>query len=207
MNNTNVDSYLAEGCGRCDKFRTPDCKVHRWTSLLVRLRRLVLDAGLTEEMKWGSPCYTLGGKIVVMLLSLKDHCGLAFYRGSELDDAANLLEAAGPNSQASTQVRFRSMSDLSEREGAVISLLADAIAVERAGARKRTATVEPAVPAEIAERLAADAALQVAWDRLTPGRRRSHIIHVDGAKQPATRARRADACSAFILDGRGFNER
>lgn len=207
MNNTSVESYLAEGCGRCSKFRTPECKVHRWTDLLVRLRKLLLDAVLTEEMKWGSPCYTLGGKNVVMMLSLKDHCGLAFFRGGELEDGAKLLEAAGPNSQASSQVRFRKGSDLTEREGAIVSLLADAMALERAGAKKRTATVEPPLPAELAARLSDDASLKQAWEALTPGRRRSHILHIDGAKQSETRVRRTLACIPKILDGLGFLDR
>lgn len=207
MNNTNVDSYLAEGCGRCDKFRTPDCKVHRWTEPLRLLRGLMQQSGLTEEMKWGAPCYTLGGKNVAMIFALKDHCGVSFFRGAELKAGEGLLESAGENAQASTQFRFRSLQEVHSQQGVLVTLLDEAIQLERAGAKKRVATPEMAMAEELALLLAADAALQAAWETLTPGRRRSHLLHIKGAKQAETRQRRAEGCSTFILDGRGFNER
>ena len=207
MNNTNVDSFLTEGCGRCAKFRTPACKALHWNAPLVALRATLLASGLTEEMKWGFPCYTLGGKNVAMLLALKDHCGVSFFRGAELKAAEGLLESAGENAQASTQFRFRSLQEVQSQQGVLVTLLDEAIQLERAGAKKRVATPEMAMAEELALLLAADAALHAAWEALTPGRRRSHLLHITGAKQAETRVRRAEACSAFILDGRGFNER
>lgn len=207
MNNTNADSFLADGCGRCSKFKTPACKALFWNKPLVALRATLLASGLTEEMKWGVPCYTLGGKNVAMLLAMKEHCAVAFFRGAELDPDGALLESAGENSQASKQLRFRSMDDVKEKQGALVTLLDEAIQLERAGAKKRVATPEMAMAEELALLLAADAALHAAWEALTPGRRRSHLLHITGAKQAETRQRRAEGCVAFVLEGRGFNER
>ena len=207
MNNSNADSFLADGCGRCSKFKTPACKALLWNKPLVALRATLLASGLTEEMKWGFPCYTLGGKNVAMLLALKDHCGVSFFRGAELKAGEGLLESAGENAQASTQFRFRSLQEVQSQQGVLVTLLDEAIQLERAGAKKRVATPEMAMAEELALLLAADAALQAAWEALTPGRRRSHLLHIKGAKQGETRQRRAEGCSSFILDGRGFNER
>jgi uncharacterized protein YdeI (YjbR/CyaY-like superfamily) len=207
MNNTNADSFLADGCGRCSKFKTPACKALLWNKPLVALRATLLASGLTEEMKWGFPCYTLGGKNVAMLMALKDHCGVSFFRGAELKSAEGLLESAGENAQASTQFRFRSLQEVQAQQGVLVTLLDEAIQLERAGARKRTASPEMAMAEELALLLAADAALHAAWEALTPGRRRSHLLHIKGAKQAETRVRRAEGCVAFVLEGRGFNER
>ena len=207
MNNTNVDSFLADGCGRCSKFKTPACKALIWNKPLVALRATLLASGLTEEMKWGFPCYTLGGKNVAMLMALKDHCGVSFFRGAELKAAEGLLESAGENAQASTQFRFRSLQEVQAQQGVLVTLLDEAIQLERAGAKKRVATPEMAMAEELALLLAADAALHAAWEALTPGRRRSHLLHIKGAKQAETRQRRAEGCVAFVLDGHGFNER
>jgi len=207
MNNTNADSFLADGCGRCSKFKTPACKALHWNGPLVALRATLLASGLTEEMKWGFPCYTLGGKNVAMLLAMKEHCAVAFFRGAELKAAEGLLESAGENAQASTQFRFRSLQEVQAQQGVLVTLLDEAIQLERAGAKKRVATPEMAMAEELALLLAADASLNAAWEALTPGRRRSHLLHIKGAKQAETRQRRAESCVAFVLEGRGFNER
>lgn len=207
MNNTNVDSFLTEGCGRCAKFRTPACKALHWNAPLVALRATLLASGLTEEMKWGFPCYTLGGKNVAMLLALKDHCGVSFFRGAELKAAEGLLESAGENSQTSKQFRFRSLQEVQAQRGVLVTLLEEALKLERGGARKRVATPKMAMPDELGALLSADATVRAAWEALTPGRRRSHLLHVSGAKQVETRVRRAEGCVAFVLEGRGFNER
>lgn len=207
INNTTVDSYLRDGCGRCEHFQTPACKVHRWSEVLVALRDLARASGLTETMKWGHPCYTLDGKNVVMIAAFKDWCGLQFMKGAALDDPKGLLEAAGPSSRFVRLLRFRTAADLVARRRAARQFIDAAIALERAGVEVEAPAAAEPVPPELAERLARDAALGRAFAALTPGRRRSHILHIAGAKQPATRARRVDRCATDILAGRGFNER
>lgn len=208
MNTTSVDAYLRDGCGRCDKYQTPDCKVHLWTKPLVALRALVQDTELAEEMKWGSPCYTLDGKNVVMLVSFKEHCALQFFKGALLEDPAGLLESPGPNSHHVRLLKVRTMADVTKHRAAAKRFLAQAIELERAGAKvQKPAAAATALPDELTRRLAAEPALKKAFDALTPGRQRSHVLHISGAKQAETRERRVDRCAEDILAGRGFNER
>ncbi|PKN57532.1 MAG: hypothetical protein CVU56_10375 [Deltaproteobacteria bacterium HGW-Deltaproteobacteria-14] len=207
MNTTSVDAYLADGCGRCDQYQTPQCKVHLWTSALVELRALLVASGLSEEMKWGSPCYTLDGKNVVMLTSFKDHCALSFFKGVLLADERGVLAAPGPNSQAMRLFKFTSRDEVRAQRELVVRYLEEAIALERAGATVTFAASPEPMPAELSAQLAADPALSAAFDALTPGRRRSYILHVSGAKQAKTRAARAERCVPLILAGKGFNER
>lgn len=207
MNTTSVDAYLQDGCGRCDDYQTPRCKVHLWTPMLVELRTLALAAGLTETMKWGSPCYTVGGKNVSMILSFREACGLSFFKGALITDPDGVLERTGPNSNAGRYVKLRSMEDLAARRAQITGFLDQAVALERQGAKVAPRTEREPLPEELGRRMEADPALHAAWDALTPGRQRSHILHVSGAKQADTRDRRAERCAADILEGRGFNER
>ena len=207
MNRTSVDAYLRDGCGRCEHYRTPACKVHRWTAPLEALRALLRSTPLVEEMKWGAPCYTLDGKNVAMLAALNDSCTLSFFKGAALDDADGVLARPGPNSRFARLIHFRGLDDVQALRPAAERLVQQAIANERAGVRITPAEAPEPVPAELEARLAADPELRRAFDALTPGRRRSHILHVDGAKQSATRTRRAERCAPRILAGKGFNER
>lgn len=204
---TSIDTYLAEGCGRCDDFQTPRCKVHTWAAELAALRAILLATELTEEMKWGSPCYTLDGGNVAMLGALRDCCSVSFFKGSLLADPEGALEAPGPNSQAARLLRFRSLAEVEARRELLGRYLAEAIALERAGAKVVFERAPEPLPDELLERLDGDAALAEAWDALTPGRRRSYVLHIGGAKQAATRAARVERCAPMILAGRGFHER
>lgn len=205
-NNTSVASYLAEGCGRCDKFQTPECKVHTWADELAALRELLGETELKESMKWGSPCYTLGGKNVVSLSALKDCAVLSFFKGALLPDPEGLLEQPGPNSRHARYLKFFSLEDLEEHREATHALLAAAIEAERQGKQVEGKPQEP-VPEELQAALDADEALAAAFAALTPGRRRSHVLHVSGAKQSKTRVKRAARCAEKIFAGKGFNER
>ncbi len=205
MNTTSVDSYLRDGCGRCDHYQTPACKVHLWTEVLVALRELLLESGLVEEMKWGSPCYILDGKNVVMLASLKDCCALSFLKGAALVDESGLLQRPGPNTRFARVLRFTSMEDLAELRRPAAGFIQQAIEVERAGVAVAPSDPPEPMPIELEERLAADPELERAFEALTAGRRRSHILYVSGARQSETRARRVDKCAPKIAAGRGFN--
>jgi uncharacterized protein YdeI (YjbR/CyaY-like superfamily) len=207
MNTESVDAFLRDGCGRCEHYRTPACKVLRWTAPLVALRALAREAGLTEEMKWGHPTYTVDGRNVVILGAFKDRCTVSFVEGAGLPDPGGLLERPGPNSHRDRLVAFRSLEELEARREQVRSLLAAAVAFARSGERLPPRTEADPVPAELEERLAADPALRTAWDALTPGRRRSHVLHVSGAARAETRLRRAERCAPDILAGKGFQER
>lgn len=204
---TTVDDYLRDGCGRCELQKTPACKVHRWNAVLEALRDLALASGLREEVKWGSPCYTLGGKNVVMVAAFKDYCALSFFKGAALAGDDGLLVSPGPSSRFARYLPFRSMDEVRARRPVAERLVQQAMALERAGGKVEPKAAREPVPAELEQRLAADPALRRAFDALTPGRQRSHILHIGGAKQSETRARRVDRCAPEILAGRGFNER
>ncbi len=207
MNNTSVDSYLAEGCGRCEKFQTPDCKVHPWQETLVALRALLAETPLNEEMKWGSPCYTLGGKNVVMISARNDYCALSFLKGALLADPDGLLVPPGPHCQAARLLKFTSAGEVDARRASAAAFIAAAIANERAG--KKVAfkqTLDP-LPDELEAMLDAQPEVRAAFDALTRGRKRSYLLYVGGAKQAKTRAARAARSIPKILAGKGFNER
>jgi uncharacterized protein YdeI (YjbR/CyaY-like superfamily) len=207
MNRDSVDAYLRDGCGRCEHYQTPQCKVHAWTDALRVLRAVALDAGLTETMKWGSPCYMLGDANVAMLVAFRESCALSFFQGAGLDDPEGVLESPGPNSRFGRYFRFRSAMEVATRRSAIDRLLAQAVALARSGEKLAVAPAAEPVPEELERLLAADPGLRRAFEALTPGRRRSHILHVAGAKQSETRARRAEKCAPEIRAGRGFQER
>jgi len=207
MIKSSVDEYLRDGCGRCEKFQTPACKVHTWAKELAALREIVLASGLTEHVKWGHPCYTLAGKNVVMVVAFNEFCAISFLKGAALVDEHGVLEPAGPNSRFARFLKIQSPQDLMTRRRAAKLLLVQAIELERAGTKVTPKGGPEPVPDELAQALAKDAKLRRAFEALTPGRRRSHILHVGGAKQSETRARRVEKCAPVILAGRGFNER
>lgn len=207
MNNTSVDSYLRDGCGRCSLFATPACKVHRSPETLLALRSLLLEFDFVEAMKWGSPCYAVNGRNVVMLVSLKDACALSFFDGAALDDPDGALLSPGPNSRFGRYLKFASLDDLVTNQEVARALLRRAAEFARSGARFVPAREPDELPEELTEALFADRVLQSAFEALTPGRQRSHVIYVSGAKGAEARLRRVERCVPKILAGRGFNER
>jgi uncharacterized protein YdeI (YjbR/CyaY-like superfamily) len=207
MNNTSVDSYLEDGCGRCDLYKTTRCKVRSWTEALNGLREVLSETGLTEEMKWGSPCYTLNGKNVVMIAAFKDSCALSFFKGALLEDEHGVLEAPGPNSRFARLYKFASAEEVQAGREVAAGLIQRAIEAERSGRKVAPGPVAEPIPDELRARLDADSVLAEAFEGLTPGRRRSHILYVSGPKQSKTRETRAERCVAKILAGKGYNER
>ena len=114
--NPQIDHYLSEGCGRCPLGGTPDCKVHNWPQELKKLRTIVLDCGLTEELKWGVPCYTFRNKNVLIVSALKDYAALSFFKGALLSDTNGMLQKPGENSQAARLIKFTSPSAITTME-------------------------------------------------------------------------------------------
>lgn len=205
MNNASVESYLAEGCGRCEHYQTPQCKVHLWTEELLALREILKSSGLEETMKWGSPCYTFEGKNVAMMGSFRDYCSISFFKGVLLEDPNGVLEAPGPNSRHARLLKFRSLEDVERLASQALNFLSQAVEIRQKGLKVEAAEVEP-LPAELEARLMSEDGLWDAFEGLTPGRQRSFILHVSGAKNPETRVRRAEKCVPKIWAGKGFNE-
>lgn len=179
----------------------------RWSAELAAIRPVLLRAGLSEAVKWRSPCYSIeGGGNVALLQEMKDHLALMFFQGALLADPDDVLEAQGPNSRSAKRVRFTSVDDVERLSDSVAALLDEAVAAARAGLR-----VEPGPELELVdelrERLDSDPELRAAFEELTPGRRREYHLHVSGAKRAETRRSRVERCVPMILAGRGLRDR
>jgi uncharacterized protein YdeI (YjbR/CyaY-like superfamily) len=179
----------------------------RWHEELEELKRIARECDLTEEVKWRQPCFTLDGRNVLILGTLKDACIASFFKGALLKDPEGLLVKPGENSRFTRYLRFTSVDEVREREPIVKAYIREAVEAERAGLTVDVGDDEPEPPEELVERLAQDPDLAAAWDALTPGRRRGYVIHVAGAKQPATRTARIDRQRDRILEGKGLHDR
>ena len=180
----------------------------KWKKETDKLRKIVLDCDLTEEMKWGKPCFTYQKKNVTIVIPLKDACALSFFKGALLNDPKHILQRIGEHTQAGRWIKFTSLKEITAMQSILRNYIYEAIEVEESGKKvtfKKAS--EYAVPEELQARLDAAPELRAAFEALTPGRRKSYIFHVWGAKQVKTRAARAEACVPMILSGRGFNER
>lgn len=205
--NPQIDHYLRDGCGRCPLGGTPDCKVHNWPQELKKLRTIVLDCGLTEELKWGVPCYTFQNNNILIVSALKDYCTLSFFKGALLSDTKGILQKPGENTQAARLIKFTSPSAITAMEDILKAYIFEAIEVEKAGLevvfKKNT---EP-FPKELENKLAEDPAFKAAFEALTPGRQRGYVLHFSQPKQSTTRESRIEKCIPKIMEGKGFNDR
>ncbi len=205
---TDITTYLASGCGRCQLFDTPQCKTVTWSAEVRALRAILISTELTEEMKWGSPTYTLNGKNVIMLAVFKPYVSLSFFKGVLLDDHHGVLQAPGANSQVWRQWRFTSAEDIRDAESLIREYLRSAIAIERAGTPvPLPARHELEFPPELESVFENDPAFKAAFDALTPGRQRGYNLYFTGAKQPATRYARIEKCMPAIMEGKGLHDR
>ena len=179
----------------------------KWQNETDNLRKIVLDCDLVEELKWGKPCFTYQKKNVAIIIPLKDACALSFFEGALLEDPKHILQKIG-KAHAGRWIKFTSPKEISALQATLTGYIYEAIQVEKSGKKvplKKAS--EYVVPEELQVRLNATPDLKVAFEALTPGRRKSYIFHVSGAKQAKTRAARAERCVPMILSGRGLNER
>ena len=179
----------------------------KWQKEAGKLRKIVLDCDLIEEIKWGKRCFTYQEKNVAIIIPLKDACALSFFKGALLSDPKHILQNIG-QAQAGRWIKFTSTKEIAAMGSILRNYIYEAIEVEESGKKVTLKEVsEYAVPEELRVRLDAAPELRAAFEALTPGRRKSYIFHVAGAKQVKTRAARAERCAPMILSGRGFNER
>lgn len=179
----------------------------KWHKEIAGLSKIALGRGLVEELKWGKPCFTHQRRNVAIIIPLKDACALSFFKGALLKDPKRILKRVGEHTQAGRWIKFTSSKEISALQPVLRGYIDEAIQVEESGRKvplKKAS--EYAVPEELQVRLNAAPELKAAYEALTPGRRKSYIFHVSGAKQEKTRAARAEKCVPMILSGRGFNE-
>lgn len=179
----------------------------RWGAELRALRAVLADTPLVETLKWGAACYTHDGSNVAILGGFSDGCRLAFFKGTLIPDSEGALILTGPNSRASKYFSFQSAEEIAARAGQITDYVTRAIAVETSGARVHFAKDDLDCPEELTARLEQDEAFRMAWEALTPGRRRGYLLHFSGAKQAETRAARIDRHAPRILQGKGMQDR
>lgn len=182
-------------------------KNKRWQEELAKLRSIVLDCGLTEEVKWMSPCYTSENKNIALLHVFKEYCAMLFFKGALLKDPAGILIQQTDNVQSARQARFKNVQEISEVEATLKAYILEAVAVEKAGLKVELKnTTEYPVPEEFQLALDEIPALKRAFDALTPGRQRGYLLYFSQAKQAKTREARVEKCIPQILAGKGLND-
>jgi uncharacterized protein YdeI (YjbR/CyaY-like superfamily) len=182
-------------------------KTKKWQEEFEKLRTIVLDCGLTEELKWGCPCYTFEKSNIVLIHGFKDYCALLFFKGALLKDAKGILIQQTENVQAGRQIRFTNVREIVKIKTVLKAYIHEAIEVEKAGLKvKYKKTSEFKIPEEFQNKLDETPALKKAFDALTPGRQRGYIFYFSQPKQSTTRVSRVEKCMQQILKGKGLND-
>jgi len=182
-------------------------KASKWQEEFRRLRTIILSCGLTEELKWGKPCYTFQQSNVVLIHGFKEYCALLLMKGALLKDAKRILIQQTENVQAARQIRFTNVQEIVKMERILKAYVKEAIEIEKAGLEvnyKKTSAFK--VPEELQNKLDATPALRTAFDALTPGRQRGYLLYFSGAKQSKTRESRVEKCMPQILKGKGLDD-
>lgn len=178
-----------------------------WQKEYQKLRSTLLSCGLTEELKWGCPCYTFNNANIVLIHGFKEYCALLFFKGALLGDAENLLIQQTENVQSARQMRFTSLKEITSKQRLIKEYVYEAIEVEKAGLKVALKKVEEyKVPEEFQKRLQKNSSLKKAFQSLTPGRQRAYLLHFSQAKQSTTRETRIDKWIPAIMKGKGMNE-
>lgn len=182
-------------------------KAKKWQEEVERLRVIVLSCGLTEELKWGVPCYTYQNSNIVLIHDFKEYCALLFFKGALLNDANGILVQQTKNVQSARQIRFTNAVEIVEQETVLQEYIHQAIEVEKAGLKVdfRTHT-ELVFPPEFQYKLDHIPALKTAFEALTPGRQRGYHLYFTSAKQAKTREARVEKCMPLILNGKGLDD-
>jgi uncharacterized protein YdeI (YjbR/CyaY-like superfamily) len=183
-------------------------KAEKWREEFEQLRTIILESeGLTEELRWGKPCYTLEKGNIVLVHGFKEYCALLFFKGALLKDAKGILIQQTENVQAARQVRFTNVQEIVKMKPILKAYIHEAIEVEKAGLKvnyKKTSDFK--VPAEFQAKLDEIPALKTAFDGLTPGRQRGYLFYFSAAKQSKTREARVEKCMPQILRGKGLDD-
>lgn len=179
----------------------------KWQKEFEKLRDIVLDCQLTEELKWGSPCYSYNKANIVLIHGFKDYCALLFFKGSLLNDPNGILIQQTKNVQVARQMRFTSTREIGKLEKVIKAYIYEAIEIERAGLKpKLKKTADFKVPEEFQKKLDKRPALRTAFENLTPGRQKGYLLYFGSAKQAKTRESRIEKYIPEILKGKGLDD-
>lgn len=191
--NPKVDAYLS--------------RAKKWKEEIEKLRMIILDCQLTEELKWGVPCYTFQKKNIVLIHEFKEYCAILFIKGALLNDANSILIQQTTNVQAARQIRFTNIQEIIDKEPILKTYVYEAIEIEKNGLKINFKnTSEYVFPEEFQNKLDEISALKTAFEALTPGRQRAYAFYFSAPKQSKTRELRVEKCIQQILDGKGLND-
>ena len=178
-----------------------------WQKEYEQLRKIALGCGLTEELKWGNPCYMEGKSNIVLIHGFKEYCALLFFKGALMSDPNGILIQQTENVQSARQIRFTNVKEITRLKAVLKSYIYQAIEVEKAGLKvafKKSS--EFPVVEEFQKKLDKQSKLKKAFEALTPGRQRAYLLHFAAAKQSATRESRIEKCIPQIMEGKGLND-
>jgi len=182
-------------------------KAGKWQKEVEKLRQIALDCPLTEELKWGCPCYAFQDSNIVLIHTFKDYCALLFFKGALLKDTERILIQQTKNVQVARQLRFTNVQEIIEKKAIIKAYIFEAIEVEKAGLKvKLKKTREFETPEEFQTKLNKSSALKKAFQSLTPGRQRAYLLFFSAPKQSKTREARIEKCTRQILKGKGLND-
>jgi uncharacterized protein YdeI (YjbR/CyaY-like superfamily) len=191
--NPKVDQYIS--------------KAQKWKAELKKLRSILLDCGLAEELKWGKPCYVFQKSNIVVMQDFKEYFALLFFKGVLLSDPKGILQKTGENTRVGRQIRFANVREIVKLEPAVKAYIYEAIEAEKAGVKVKPAEKKALkFPEEFQKKLHKSAALKAAFEALTPGRQSAYVFYFSGAKLATTREARVEKCVPRILKGKGLND-
>jgi uncharacterized protein YdeI (YjbR/CyaY-like superfamily) len=182
-------------------------KAKQWQEEIRKLRTIVLYSHLTEELKWGCPCYTYEGKNIVLIHVFKEYCAVLFFKGALLKDPKGVLIQQTENVQVPRQMRFTNVKEVDKMKATLKALIYEAVEVEESGVKvEMKKTTEFTMPEEFKNKLDKTPKLKKAFEALTPGRQRGYLLHFAAAKQSKTRESRIEKCIPMIMEGRGLND-
>ncbi len=204
---TDIEDFFTKGCGRCERFATPDCSTRLWSKGLDDLRQICLDSGLTEAVKWGHPCYEHGGRNIAIIGAIRGDFRLSFFNAALMRDPEGVLEKQGPNTPHVDMIRFVDNAEVLRMKPVILAYLEEAKGYAEVGMKPPKANGELELPEELVEAMDSDPELAAAFLSLTPGRQKSYVINLSSAKTSATRTARIAKFRERILAGRGALER
>jgi uncharacterized protein YdeI (YjbR/CyaY-like superfamily) len=199
--------FFTKGCGRCDRFATPDCSARLWSEALNGLRRICLDMGLQETLKWAHPCYVHAGRNIALMAAFRGDVRLNFMNPGLLNDTEGVLERQGPNTQTPGMLRFTAEARVGEMASVIQAYLRQLMDHAEAGTKPPRTQRDIDMPDELTEALDSDPELAEAFHALTPGRQKSYLFNLNQARQSATRAARIEKFRERIIAGKGAIER
>ena len=204
---TDIEDYFTKGCGRCNRFDTPDCSTRQWIDGLNDLRRICIEAGLTETLKWAHPCYMHANRNIAIIGAFRSDFHLSCFNAALMKDPEGVLERQCPNTLHPDAIRFTDPSQVRKHEATLRAYLTEAMGYARAGLLPPKQASQIDLPDELIEAMDADPEVAEAFHALTPGRQKSYAINLNGAKRKETRIARIAKFRDKIIAGKGATDR